>query len=166
MNHNAKSARRAFQKTFILKKESSYFVYLCIFFYLQVQLQCSLARLPKQQTLAPVLAQRNSNLQLPYSGKNNSRPDRCLVLEMKIHSTDFSWRLYSWIIISVYLFKSSCKSGSSFSYCMLQVTAKLFFFVSLFNLISQLHTSSDADSYATINHWSYELHLSWITLGD
>ena len=36
------------------------------FFYLQVQLQCSLAKLPKQQTLAPVLAQRNSNLQLPY----------------------------------------------------------------------------------------------------
>ena len=32
MNHNAKSARRAFQKTFILKKETSYFVYLCIFF--------------------------------------------------------------------------------------------------------------------------------------
>ena len=31
MNHNAKSVRRAFQKTFILKKESSYFVYLCIF---------------------------------------------------------------------------------------------------------------------------------------
>ena len=67
MNHNIKSVRRAFQKTVILKKESSYFVYLCnFFFYLQVQLQSSLARLPKQQTLAPVLAQRNSNLQLPY----------------------------------------------------------------------------------------------------
>ena len=149
-----------------LKERELLFCLPVYFFYLQAQLHCSLAKLPKQQTLAPVLAQRNSNLQLPYSGKNNSRPDRCLVLEMKIHSTDFSWRLYSWIIISVYLFKSSCKSGSSFSYCMLQVAAKLFFFVSLFNLISQLHTSSDADSYATINHWSYELHLSWITLGD
>ena len=31
-------------------------------FYLQGQLQCSLAKLPTQQTLAPVLAQRNSNL--------------------------------------------------------------------------------------------------------
>ena len=57
MNHNAKSVRRAFQKTFILKKGSSYFVYLLIFFfYLQVQLHCSLTKLRKQQTLASVLA--------------------------------------------------------------------------------------------------------------
>ena len=60
----------------------------CVRFYLQVQLQCSLA---KQQTLGPLLAQRNSNLGCSSyhtggHGKNKSPPNRCL--ETEIHSAD------------------------------------------------------------------------------